>query len=115
MFPGVENVRVFVKPGATDMRKSINGLSVLAQDTMGQDPFSGALFVFCNRRRNILKVLYWERNGFCLWLKKPEKGKFPWPGSEGETLSIGEEELSWLLRGIDFWNEHESLRYSRVV
>ena len=115
MFPGLENVRVFVRPGATDMRKSINGLSVIAQDAMSGDPFSGALFVFSNRRRNILKILYWQRNGFCLWLKKLEKGRFPWPMQAEDCISLREEELHWLLDGIDFWQRHENLNYSRVV
>ena len=115
MFPGVEDVRVFVKPGPTDMRKSINGLTVLVQEAMGEDPFSGGLFVFCNRRRNIIKIVYWDRNGFCLWFKKPEKSKFPWPRSEEDCLHITEEQLEWLLRGIDFWQEHTSLEYSLVI
>jgi len=115
MFPGVENVRVFVRPGPTDMRKSINGLSAIAQEAMGGDPFSGALFVFCNTRRNILKILYWDRNGFCLWMKKPERHRFPWPARAEDSLGIDEQELNWLLSGIDFWNRHEELKYSRVI
>lgn len=115
MFPGVKDVRVFVRPGTTDMRKAAGTLTVLAQETMRQDPLSGSLFVFCNRRRNILKIVYWERNGFCLWLKKLEKGRFPWPERAEDALCISEEELAWLLRGIDFWHADETLDFSRVV
>lgn len=115
MFPGVENLRVFVRPGATDMRKCINGLSVLVQQAMQQDPVSGALYIFCNRQRKIMKVLYWDRNGFCIWQKKLGEHRFPWPSSEEECLSINRQQLEWLLRGIDFWNEHGLLNYSRVI
>jgi transposase len=61
------NVRVFVAPGSTDMRKAINSLSILVEATLRLDPFSGHLFVFCNQGRTILKILYWDRNGFCLY------------------------------------------------
>ena len=115
MFPGVESVRVFVKPGQTDMRKSINGLAGLAQLVLRKDPLSGDLFIFCNRHRTIMKILYWNRNGFCLWLKKLEKHRFPWPRTEQECLEITEQQLDWLLRGIDFWNAHETLKFSHVT
>ena len=115
MFPGLENVRVFVRPGPTDMRKSIGGLSAIAQEAMAGDPFSGALFAFSNRRRNILKILYWDRNGFCLWMKRLEKGRFPWPAVAEDAVSINTEQFNWLLRGIDFWSEHVPLEYFRVV
>jgi len=58
--------KVYLALGNTDMRKAINGLSILVQESMDIDPFSGHLFVFCNRKRNIIKILYWDRNGFCL-------------------------------------------------
>ena len=116
MFPGTpETPRVFLKPGATDMRKSINGLSALAQEAMGGDPFSGNLFVFCNRRRRILKILYWDRNGFCLWLKRLEEHKFKWPRTAEECEEITSEQLNWLLRGLDFRVAHERLVYSTVI
>jgi len=59
--------KVYLAVGATDLRKAINGLSILAQQQMGQDPFGGGYFAFSNRGRNRIKVLYWDRNGFCLW------------------------------------------------
>ena len=64
--------------GETDMRKSVNGLSLIVSDMLDLDPFSGHLFVFCNRRRNILKILYWDRNGFCMWYKRLEEDRFRW-------------------------------------
>ena len=77
--------RVYLALGNTDMRKAINGLSILVQESMDLDPFSGHLFVFCNRKRNILKILYWDRNGFCLWSKRLEKHFFRWPESSEEV------------------------------
>lgn len=114
IFPDVEKLRVYLKPGATDMRKSINGLSAMAQDVMKGDLFSGSLFVFCNRHRTRLKILYWDRNGFCLWLKRLEQDKFPWPRTSDECLEITSEQLNWLLRGVDFFNTHEALTFSRA-
>ena len=68
MFLDWSGVRIFVRPGATDLRKQINGLAAMAQGEMSKDPFSGSLFVFCNKTRKLLKTLYWDRTGFCLWL-----------------------------------------------
>lgn len=63
-------VQVYVATGVTDMRKSINGLSILVAEQLDLDPLTGHLFCFCNRRRDIIKILYWNRNGFCLWQKR---------------------------------------------
>ncbi len=116
MFPGLaENFRVFLKPGATDMRKSINGLSLLAQEKMKLDPFGGSLFVFCNRRRNLMKTVYWDSNGFCLWLKRLEKDKFRWPQTPDECLEITSEQLRWLFHGLDFRTAHRRLHYSSLA
>ena len=113
LFPS-PGMRVYLALGNTDMRKSINGLSILVESNMELDPFSGHLFVFCNRRRNILKILYWDRNGFCLWHKRLEKHRFRWPESESEVLKIGHRELMWLIDGleIDQQKAHKSLSYS---
>lgn len=111
------NTRVFLGLGATDMRKSINGLSALVEARFDLDLFSGHLFVFSNRRRHIVKMLYWDRNGFCIWSKRLEKERFKWPDSKGESLEIDHRQLSWLLDGLDFLRikAHERLRYSAVV
>ncbi len=77
--------RVFLALGSTDMRKSINALSILVEAVLELDPFSGHLFVFSNRRHTMLKVLYWDRNGFCLFLKRLEKHHFKWPHSKGSA------------------------------
>ena len=62
--------RVYLAVGITDMRKAINGLSIMVEQHLSKDPFSGDLFVFCNRRQNMIKILYWDKNGFCLWHKR---------------------------------------------
>ena len=101
MFYSLSGVKVYLVLGGTDMRKSVNGLSILVSEHIGLDPLSGHLFVFCNKRKNILKILYWERNGFCLWYKKLEKELFRWPGNELDLLEISNRELSWLLDGLE--------------
>ena len=111
----LEGAAVWVWTGSTDMRKQINGLSALVQEEMGKDVFSGGLFLFCNRRRRIVKALYWDRTGFCLWQKRLEgRQRFPWPRDREEARRIDEGKLRMLLRGIDFWGEHEEVKYSRV-
>jgi len=107
-------LNIFVRPGVTDMRKQINGLSVLVEESLGKDPFSGSLFFFCNKQRRLLKVLYWDRNGFCLWLKRLEKDRFPWPVTEEKVKEITIEQLQMLLEGIDFWKAHKELKYSSI-
>lgn len=110
-----QKVRLFVKPGATDMRKQINGLSMIVSQELGLDPLEGSLFLFCNKQRRILKVIYWDCNGFCLWLKRLEKDKFPWPVNAVQASEITREQFGFLLQGIDFWNAHKPLEYRSVV
>ncbi len=106
MFYSLSGVKVYLVLEKTDMRKSVNGLSIYISDNMDIDIFSGSLFVFCNKRRNILKILYWDRNGFCLWYKRLEKERFRWPSDEQEVLEISSRELGWLLDGIDLNQPH---------
>ena len=110
MIVDLRHMAICVKP-AIDMRKQINGLAMLVTEAMGKDPLSGGQFLFCNRERRILKALYWERNGFCLWQKRLERNRFPWPASEGAARAISYEQLSMLLDGIDFWKAHTRLAY----
>ena len=106
--------RIFLRPGKTDFRKSINGLSVMVQEYMKEDPFSGHYYVFCNRTKTMLKILYWDRNGFCLWHKRLEEDKFRWPNVASEIHEINREEFRWLLLGLDFYNAHKIRRYASV-
>lgn len=114
MFLWQDGCRIFLSLGFTDMRKSINALSILVESEMGGKLFSGDLFVFCNRNRSIMKVLYWDQNGFCLWQKRLEEHRFKWPKSPGEVLEIGNRELEWLLDGFDIAQAHDKLTYSLV-
>lgn len=116
MFLPSVNIKVYLAMGSTDMRKSINGLSILVSAQLELDPFSGHLFAFCNRKRNMLKILYWDRNGFCLWHKKLEKHFFRWPSSKEEIMTIGKRELTWLMDGIDIHQKqaHKTLGYSTL-
>jgi len=115
MFINWDAVEIYVQPGATDMRKHINGLSAWAQERMDQDVFNGSLFMFCSRDRKRLKILYWDRNGFCLWMKRLEKDKFPWPEDGRKALQLRGEQLQQLLFGIDFFHAHQELKYSQAM
>ena len=112
-----KTVRVHLCRDPVDFRKAINGLSILVAEEMDLDPFSAHVFGFCNRRRNQVKLLLWERNGFVLWQKRLEKDRFPWPRSEEEKiLALTGRELNWLLDGIDVFRlrPHEALSFSAV-
>ena len=110
-----EKTRIYLRPGKTDFRKSINGLSLLVQERMKHDPFSGHYYVFCNRTKDKLKILYWHLNGFCLWYKRLEEDKFRWPKTEEEAREITREEFMWLMKGLDFYNAHKFRRYAKVI
>jgi len=112
IFPS--DIKVYLALGATDMRKSINTLSILASEQMGLDIFSGSLFGFCNRKRDIIKLLYWDKNGFCLWQKRLEKDVFKWPETRQEVLATTRQELIWLIQGLDITKAHKTLKYSAV-
>jgi transposase len=107
-------MKVYLRPGVTDMRKSINGLSSIVVNEMRLDPMTGYLFLFCNRKRDRIKILFWDRNGFWLWLKRLEQGKFPWPHSEEDVMAISEKEFDWLLAGIDFFRRHREIKFSHA-
>jgi len=106
--------RVYLALGATDMRKSINGLSLLVEEQFDLDLFSGSLFAFCNRKRDMVKILYWADNGFCLWMKRLEEDIFRWPACETEVMVVSQEALGWLLHGLDLNHAHQRLAYSSV-
>jgi transposase len=115
-FPG-NAPRVYIAAGATDMRKSIDSLSILVAEQLELDPLSGYLFCFCNRKRDMVKVLYWGNTGFCLWMKRLEKNRYKWPQSAGEVVAVHGRQLSWLLEGLslDQAECHRPAKYSSVV
>lgn len=92
--------RIYIACGYTDMRKSIDGLSTLVQQQFSLDPFSNSLFLFCGRRSDRLKALYWEGNGFVLLYKRLERGKFQWPRKESEARMITPQQMKWLMEGL---------------
>ncbi len=94
---------IYLAIGATDLRKSVNGLSIIVQESFGMVPFNHALYVFCNGKQDKLKILHWEDSGFWLYYKRLEVGAFKWPmnhPSQQGAFSISERELSWLLDGL---------------
>ena len=101
MLSTVKPENVYLACGGTDMRKSINGLSIMVLEYFKEDPFAGTLFVFCNRQRNKIKILRWEADGFWLYYKRLEKSRFKWPdASKTNGLHVTERELRWLLDGL---------------
>ena len=109
---------VYVCRDVVDFRKGIASLSVLVEGTLALDPFSEYLFVFCNRKRDKVKVLYWERNGFCLWQKALEQARFKWPRkAPDEVITLTGQQLNWLLDGYDIMRmqAHEKLDYHSVL
>ena len=115
MILDISRIKIFLRPGATDLRKAVNGLSAIAQETMKQDPFSGSVFIFCNRGHKLLKAVYWDKTGFWLSQKRLEKNKFPWPQDEEEVKELSVEELKMLLSGIDFFRAHEEIIFKNVA
>lgn len=92
--------QVHLAPGATDLRKSIDGLAAIVQAVFELDPFSNQWFVFCNRGRDKLKILRWDHNGFWLYYRRLERGRFQWPKGEGQPLAVSRRQLQWLLDGL---------------
>ena len=118
MRPSSELPEVFLCRDIVDFRKGINGLTILVEETLCLDPFSEKLFIFCNRKRNMLRILYWERNGFCLWQKRLEKAKFKWPRKhDSGIITLTGQQINWLLDGYDVFKmtPHEELKYSTVL
>ena len=115
MILDLEKIKIFIRPGQTDLRKAVNGLSVIVQETMKQDPFSGNVYLFCNSEKKLIKAVYWDKTGFWLSQKRLEKEKFPWPQTSEEALQLTSEELVMLLKGIDFFKAHKELFYKKVA
>lgn len=94
--------RVYLACGPTDLRKSIDGLAALVKESFNLDPFSSSLFVFCNRQRDKVKILRWDHNGFWLYYRRLERGRFQWPEKTAGTtsLAIDYRQLRWLLDGL---------------
>jgi transposase len=126
MTPTFGDTTIYLCRDPVDFRLGINGLSTMVEATLKFDPFSRNLFCFVNKRRTQIKALYWQRSGFCLWLKRLEEEKFKWPVHmaplRSETvrppvLKITEDEFDWLLEGLDLKHlkPHRALEYRSVL
>lgn len=106
---------IYLATAPTDLRKAFDGLATLVRQDLGQDPLSGSLYVFCNRRRDRIKILFWESSGFWLCIKRLEAGTFRWPEAKSASAKYSREELTLLLGGIDLagarrrkWYQHDA-------
>ena len=107
-------VRIFVSTQPTDMRRSFDGLAMMTRENMGQDPLSGHLFVFFNRRGDRVKIMFWDRSGFCIWYKRLEQGVFRLPQSivNMPNPEVEIADLSLILEGIDLSSARRRKRFS---
>lgn len=96
------NTQIWIAAGVTDLRRGFDGLSAIAQTALEQNPFSGHVFVFRGRRGDLIKLLWWDGDGLCLFAKRLERGRFIWPQAENGTVSLTRAQLSMLLEGIDW-------------
>jgi len=111
MFFPEDRVRVWLYARATDMRKQFDGLAALARNQLREDPMSGHLFVFINRRRTYMKVLYFDRGGYCLWCKRLEQGQFNYNAARGDKQALSWTELKLLLDGVEVQKSRQFKRY----
>lgn len=109
--------RVWLAAGFTDMRKSIDGLAAIVRYELELDPLEPAIFAFCGRRRDRIKLLYWDVNGFWLLYKRLEKGYFRWPAAGSESVLLTRRQLAWLLDGlhIEQRQAHQPVKASLVI
>jgi len=107
---------IFIHRLPVDMRKQINGLSIIASEELKLDLKASSLFVFTNKPRTLIKILYFDRSTFALWLKRLEGAEFPWPRKDGDgVLSVGAEEMDQLLEGINIWTRFKSVDFKHIV
>ena len=97
-------VRVMVATKPVDFRKGADGLAALVRETMTADPFSGAVYVFRAKRADRIKLVFWDGTGVCLFAKRLERGRFIWPSTSGDAVTISSAQLGYLLEGIDWRN-----------
>ena len=93
---------IWIAAGVTDLRRGFTGLSAVAQTVLDEEPYSGHVFVFRGRRGDLIKLLWWDGDGLCLFVKRLERGRFIWPQAEEGTISLSRAQLSMLLEGIDW-------------
>lgn len=104
-------VRLFIACEPADLRRSFDGLAALTREVIRQDPLSGHLFVFRNRVGDRVKILFWDRSGYCLWYKRLEKGVFRFPTGEAGSIEVEAAELMLLLEGIELASANRRARF----
>jgi len=114
MFPMGESVKVWLATGHTDMRRGFPSLALQVQEVLKHDPLGGHLFCFRGRRSDMVKIIWHDGLGACLFTRRLERGRFIWPSVEGGVVSISAAQLSYLLSGIDWRNPQETWRPTRV-
>jgi transposase len=102
MISPAAGARIWIAAGVTDLRRGFTGLSAAVQSVLQQDPYGGQVFVFRGRRGDLIKLLWWDGDGLCLFAKRLERGRFIWPQAESGTVSLTRAQLSMLLEGIDW-------------
>lgn len=107
------SVRIYLCRVPADMRRGFDGLAAMAQTVVGQDPLSGHLFVFRNRRSDRVKILYWDRDGYAVWMKRLEAGTFRFPDSKEGSIVVTSTELAMALGGVELASTRQRKRYSR--
>ncbi len=110
--------KVYLAQGSTDLRKSIDGLAVLVQEAFQLDPFSPCLFVFCNRKKDKIKILQWDHNGFWLHYRRLERGTFHWPADNDSTpLTISHRQFRWLMDGLPLHQKdaHKPVHAKKII
>lgn len=113
----IQPSQVFLCRDFVDFRKSINGLSQIVEEELEFSAMSGALFVFCNKAKDKLKILYWDKTGFALWYKRLEKDRFKWPDKLSELdkgIDLTEQQLNWLLEGYSVVG-HKTLEFQSKI
>ena len=110
MIPVPCNTRVWLAAGVTDMRRGFNTLAAQVQACLAEDPFCGHLFVFRGRRGDLLKIIWWDQQGACLFSKRLERGRFVWPSAKNGKVSMSAAQLAMLLEGIDWRMPHKTWR-----
>lgn len=109
------SVRIFVCLVPTDLRRSFDGLAGMVAGVLSEDPLSGHLFVFRNRRADLIKILYWDRSGYCIWAKRLERGTFRFPQLKESRVEMHSSDLMLILEGIDLSSVKRRKRYQRLT
>ncbi|OQB97582.1 MAG: IS66 Orf2 like protein [Spirochaetes bacterium ADurb.Bin110] len=106
---------IYLVSGVTDMRKQITGLASIIEAKKPGEIFSGNYFVFLGKSRRVMKIIYWDKTGFCMWQKRLEEESFPWTRKQTGVVELEHEQFKLLLKGIDIFREHRTLHYEIIA